>query len=139
MSGNAHMFFKMFAVMAAVVVGTAVAQDFEITRSTIFGGGVMSSTQGGFELSGTIGQPEAGVLSGGDGLTLTGGFWFKEPPCDCNADGGVNLLDFGDLAACVSGPDGGLADPSCACFDLDADDDVDLEDAGEFQRMFSGS
>ena len=135
MSATAHMFLKMLAVVAVIVVGTAMAQDFEITRSTIHGGGVMSSTQGGFELSGTIGQTDAGVLSGGE-LTLTGGFWFKEPPCDCNADGGVNLLDFGDLAACVSGPNGALAAPSCACFDLDADDDVDLKDAGEFQRLF---
>ena len=116
---------------------TTVGQEFEITRSAIDGGGVMFSTQGGFELSGTIGQTDTGVSSGG-GLTLTGGFWFKEPPCDCNADGGVNLFDLSDLASCVSGPDGGLADPSCACFDLDADDDVDLEDAGEFQRLFGG-
>ena len=137
MSDTAHVFFKMLAVMAVVVFGTAVAQDFEITRSTIDGGGVMSSTGGGFDRSGTIGQPDAGVLSGG-GLTLTGGFWLEEPPGDCNSTGGVNLLDFSDLAACVSGPDVGLADSSCACFDLNADDDVDLEDAGKFQRLFGG-
>ncbi len=135
MSGTAHLFLKMLAVMAVVVFGTAVAQDFEITRTTIDGGGVMSSTGGGFDLSGSIGQPDAGVLSGGE-LTLTGGFWFEEPPGDCNSTGGVNLLDFGGLVACVSGPNGGLADPSCACFDLNADDDVDLEDAGKFQRQF---
>lgn len=138
MSGTTDRFFTIFALMAVVVVGTAVAQDFEITRSTIDGGGVMSSTGGDFELSGTIGQPDAGVLSGG-GLTLTGGFWFEEPRDDCNADGGVDLLDHGDFAACLSGPNGGIADSSCACFDLDGDNDVDLEDAGEFQRLFGGA
>jgi hypothetical protein len=99
----------------------------------------MHSAGGTFELSGTIGQPDAGVMTGAGGLTLTGGFWFEEPPHDCNADGGVNLLDFGDLEFCVSGPSGGIADPSCACFDLDRDDDVDLEDVSEFQRRFGGS
>ena len=137
MSDTAHVFFRMLAVMAVVVFGTAVAQEFELPRSSIDGGGSMNSTAGGFQLSGTIGQPDAGVLSGG-GLTLAGGFWFEEPPGDCNSTGGVNLLDFGDLAACVSGPNGGLADPSCACFDLNTDDDVDLEDAGKFQRLFGG-
>ena len=138
MSGNAHVCSKMLAVMAIVVVGAAVAQEISVTRSTIDGGGVMNSTGGGFELSGTIGQPDAGVLSGGDDLTLTGGFWFGQPLFDCNADGGVNLLDFGDLLACVSGPNGGLVTPSCSCFDLDADGDVDLKDAGDFQRLFGG-
>lgn len=139
MSGTAHTFFKMFTVLAVVVVGTAVAQDFEITRSTIDGGGVMSSTGGGFELSGTIGQPDAGVLSSTSGLTLTGGFWFGQSPFDSNEDGGINLFDYRDLEVCASGPDGGLIAPSCVCFDLDGDEDVDLEDVGAFQRMFSGS
>ncbi|UCC31662.1 MAG: hypothetical protein JSU86_05160, partial [Phycisphaerales bacterium] len=55
--------------------GLAVADDFEISRSTIDGGGTMRSTGGDFELSGTIGQPDAGTLSGGD-FELSGGFWF---------------------------------------------------------------
>ncbi len=37
------------------------------------GGGGMS-TGGVYSLSGTIGQPDAGTMSGGD-FTLTGGFW----------------------------------------------------------------
>ena len=117
---------------------SAQGSTIEINRLTIDGGGDMLSVGGGFELSGTIGQPDAGILSGG-GLTLAGGFWFGQSPGDCNTDGAVDLFDYGDFEACASGPDGGLADPSCACFDLDADDDVDLEDAGEFQRLFGGS
>jgi hypothetical protein len=36
------------------------ADDFTISHSTIDCGGVMFSTSGDFELSGTIGQPDAG-------------------------------------------------------------------------------
>ncbi len=129
------------AVLAAGVTQAAgVAEEpvFEINRFTIDAGGTMVSTGGGFELSGTIGQPDTGVLSGGE-LTLSGGFWFGQSPCDCNEDGGINLFDYGDFEACASGPDGGLVAPSCACFDLDGDHDVDLVDYSEFERLFSGS
>lgn len=43
MNDTARMFFKVLAVMGVVVVGTALAGDFEITRSTIGGGGIMRS------------------------------------------------------------------------------------------------
>ena len=121
--------------MVVVLAVVAVGQEYEISRSTIDGGGVMRSPGGDLELSGTIGQPDVGVMAGG-AMTLTGGFWFGEPPNDCNSDGGVNLIDYGDLDACASGPNGGLLPSSCACFDQDADDDVDLKDMGAFQRLF---
>ncbi len=38
----------------------AVADDFDLDRWTIDGGGEMRSVGGGYELSGTIGQPDAG-------------------------------------------------------------------------------
>ena len=132
---------RMHAVLTAsavFIVAAAPAADFEISRSTIDGGGAMRSTGGDLELSGTIGQPDAGAMSGG-AFTLTGGFFFGEPPGDCNSDGGVNLLDYSEFDACASGPDGRLVRSSCACFDQDADEDVDLKDAGAFQRSFGGS
>ena len=110
----------------------------EINRFTIDGGGDMISVGGGFELSGTIGQPDAGVLSGG-GFTLSGGFWFGQSQGDSNGDGGINLFDYAELNACASGPGGEPVAPSCAFFDVDADQDVDLEDVGAFQRLFRGS
>lgn len=70
---------------AIVVVGLTLASsvpasqpaggDFVLARSTIDGGGG-SSTGGGFVLTGTIGQPDAGTQSaaGGD-YALAGGFW----------------------------------------------------------------
>jgi hypothetical protein len=52
-----------------------LAQDgYELSWWTADGGGQMYSIGGGYELGGTIGQPDAGVLTGG-GYTLGGGFW----------------------------------------------------------------
>ena len=49
------------------------AQNYSIDWFTIDGGGGTSSG-GAYSLSGTIGQPDAGILSGG-AYFLTGGFW----------------------------------------------------------------
>ncbi len=62
----------------------ALAQGgYELSWWTVDGGGQTYSSGGGYELGGTIGQPDAGVLSGGD-YTLAGGFWQRgassEPP-----------------------------------------------------------
>ena len=89
------------------------------------------------QLAGTIGQTDAGILSGGD-FELSGGFWLRLAPTDCNEDGEVNLFDYGDLEPCLSGPDGGLLFPDCNCFDLDGDSDVDLHDQARFQTEFTG-
>src|SRR5216117_3127344 len=49
------------------------AQNFSIDWFTIDGGGG-TSTGGVYTVSGTIGQPDAGKMSGGT-YTLDGGFW----------------------------------------------------------------
>ena len=49
------------------------AQSYSIDWFTIDGGGG-TSTGGVFSVSGTIGQPDAGHMSGGN-FTLDGGFW----------------------------------------------------------------
>ncbi len=49
------------------------AQNFSIDWWTVDGGGGVS-TGGVFTLSGTIGQPDAGKMTGGN-YTLEGGFW----------------------------------------------------------------
>ena len=51
----------------------AHAQSVSIPWHTIDGGGG-TSTGGEYGVSGTIGQPDAGVMSGGS-FTLAGGFW----------------------------------------------------------------
>jgi hypothetical protein len=49
------------------------AQSYSIDWSTIDGGGG-TSTGGVYSVTGTIGQPDAGKMSGGN-YTLDGGFW----------------------------------------------------------------
>ena len=111
--------------------------EYEISRSTVDGGGVMRSTGGSFELSGTIGQPDAGVMEGG-GFTLSGGFWFELVPTDCNDDGLVSLFDHETFAPCLLGPGGGIGASPCPCFDVDGDGDITLNDYAQLQTRFTG-
>ncbi len=58
-----------------VVFGAGAASaQFSISRFTVDGGGGAGSSGGFYALSGTIGQPDAGRLSGAN-FTLNGGFW----------------------------------------------------------------
>ena len=50
--------------------------QFDITWFTVDSGGHTFSTGGSFQLGGTCGQPDAGVLTGGN-FTLSGGFWLQ--------------------------------------------------------------
>jgi hypothetical protein len=66
-------------LLAALLLLASVARaqsggGYDLTWSTIDGGGYTFSEGGGYSLGGTVGQPDAGVLSGGD-YTLAGGFW----------------------------------------------------------------
>lgn len=127
---------KMFILMGVVIV-PVLAQEFQISRRTVDGGGAMNSTDGNFELSGTIGQPDAGSMSGGN-FILMGGFWFESAQGDCNTDGEVNLADYDDLASCLAGPDSNLNSTACQCYDADSDSDVDLRDMARFMGGFLG-
>jgi hypothetical protein len=85
--------------ISAVIVGAlslsltaALAQEFgpgafDLTWNTIDNGGG-TSTGGGFELAGTIGQPDAGVTLIGGTFEVRGGFWAGgvEPVDTCPAD-----------------------------------------------------
>ncbi|MGQ9493531.1 MAG: hypothetical protein ACUVR2_07190 [Anaerolineae bacterium] len=65
------------ALLGLALAGLAQAQSgggYDLTWNTIDGGGYTFSTGGGYALGGTIGQADAGTLSGG-GYTLAGGFW----------------------------------------------------------------
>jgi hypothetical protein len=122
-------------VLLSASMGIAFA-DYTIDWYTVDGGGLTFSTGGNYELSGTVGQPDAGEMTGGT-YTLTGGFWFGQMPGDCDYDGDVDLDDFADFEACLLGPGGGLG-PDCNCFDLDGSGDVDLGDFAVFQEAFTG-
>ena len=91
-------------LMILLVPTKAMAQSgdgYDLTWHTIDGGGFMWSQGDGYELGGTIGQPDVG-MSTAEGYTLTGGFWAgivehgEAPPCseyDLNQDGFIDLDD----------------------------------------------
>jgi hypothetical protein len=68
-------YFSRIAVVAALLLPAgALAQNYNINWYKVSGGGG-TSTGGAYQVSGTIGQPDAsGALTGGD-YSLTGGFW----------------------------------------------------------------
>jgi len=63
----------LFIVLVVVPVLAQTGGLFDLSWSTVDGGGV-SSSGGSFALGGTAGQPDAGVSAGGT-FTLGGGFW----------------------------------------------------------------
>ena len=84
------------ATLTLALAPAALAGDFAIDSWTVDGGGEMFSTGGDFSLGGTIGQADAGVMTGGD-FELQGGFWAVAAapcdPCDTDCDGMVNAFD----------------------------------------------
>jgi len=69
---------RYLLVISILVVFTLAASALELTDSqilrwTVDGGGGQSNG-GGYTLTGTIGQPDTGVMRG-EGYTLGGGFW----------------------------------------------------------------
>ena len=128
---------------AACLVASAWSgePEFEITRSTVDGGGVMRSTGDDLELSGTIGQFDASSaapkLTGGE-FELTGGFWMQIPLGDCEDDGDVDLRDHRGFTDCATGPGGGPPRSECRCFDVNRDGQVDMADFAVIQTTHTG-
>lgn len=60
--------------MAASVALAQSGGDFDLSWWTVDGGGGTASSGESYTLVGTVGQPDAGTLSGGN-YTLAGGFW----------------------------------------------------------------
>jgi hypothetical protein len=131
--------FGLIIGIVFVMATASVASAVEITNNsfTIDGGGGNMSA-GSFELRGTIGQPDAGVLTGGE-FALNGGFWAPAPDFegDCDGDGDVDLFDAQLLIGCTTGP-GIAVGLECMCSDYDADGDVDVIDFGQLQVLFTG-
>jgi hypothetical protein len=105
--GTKRIFVPSWLMLALASIALAQSGGGnELTWSTIDSGGVVWSAGGYFELSGTIGQPDAGppvdtgVLASGD-IMVTGGFWFEIPVGDC--DGDVDLRDFAALQNSFAG------------------------------------
>jgi hypothetical protein len=67
------------ALLLLLLLGTtglaaANGSEYTLTRWTVDGGGITNRTVGEYTLSGTIGQPDAGLLADDD-YALGGGFW----------------------------------------------------------------
>jgi len=64
----------LVTIVLLLAASTALAwPGFDVSWWTVDGGGGAASG-GSYTLTGAIGQPDAGVLTGGD-YTLGGGFW----------------------------------------------------------------
>ncbi len=57
---------------------------------------------------------------------------------DSDNDGDLDLTDFDAFAACLDGPAAGLTS-GCACFDLNGDGNIELNDYSTLQEMFTRS
>jgi hypothetical protein len=76
-----HALSLLAVMLALLLIGTAsiasaqTGGGYDLTWSTLDGGGAMFSTGGGYALGGTIGQPDVHWILAGGGYTLGGGFW----------------------------------------------------------------
>lgn len=67
--------FAFAPLLLCAVSGAAqTGGPYDLHWNTIDGGGTTNATGGAYVLSATIGQPDAGTLSGGS-YVLSGGFW----------------------------------------------------------------
>ena len=112
---------KRFSIKLVLLVFTSVCfADYSIDWHTIDGGGGTSSG-GPYQLTGTIGQADAGYHDEAP-YELLGGFWVGGPRCI------VNLEDFATFAAwwletsCDAGND------YCGGADLVGEDGVNIDD-----------
>jgi len=95
------------AGLALLAVRAARADGFSLDWYTIDAGGDMWTTGADYELSGTVGQTDAGVVIAGGGFELTGGFWAGVPPFalgDLNCDGNVNNFDIDPFVLALTNP-----------------------------------
>jgi hypothetical protein len=69
----------LVCLVALLASGVALATaGYDLSWWTVDGGGTTTSSSGSYTLGGAIGQPDAGLMSGGD-YTLSGGFWGAGP------------------------------------------------------------
>ena len=132
--------------MALSCVTAAIADDFELDWFTTDAGGDMWTTGGELELSGTIGQPEAGAMSGGD-FELAGGFWPGVPGepqfqvGDLNCDGNLDAFDIDPFVLALTDPDGYEQQyPDCdrMLADCNGDGEIDAFDIDPFVELLTG-
>lgn len=123
-------------LIAATLAASAAHAQLAIDWHSIDGGGG-TSFAGDFTLSGTIGQPDAGTLIGGD-FVLIGGFHAAAAPfCigDVTGDSQVSLTDLAILLSNF----GTVGDVDLSDGDLNNDDRVNLTDLATLLANFGTS
>jgi hypothetical protein len=127
---------RLVCVAALVVAGLAVGAaegQYSVVWWTVDGGGALASAGGTFTLAGTVGQPDAGVMTGGT-YTLTGGFWVGAAvPAICTGDGNCDgLINWRDIDYLIAGQNDNVSawtalfaapGPSCNLLNLDTSGD----------------
>ncbi|MFQ5491987.1 MAG: FG-GAP-like repeat-containing protein, partial [Phycisphaerae bacterium] len=83
------------------------------------------------------GSPDACDISGGGSSDVNVNTIPDEcdPKGDYNSDGAINLTDWAQWPACLTGPGNGPYPTGCVLFDSEDDNDVDLRDYGQMQRI----
>lgn len=129
--------YGLLAPGAALAVAVAAQADLVLDRFTCSAGAGWSFG-GGYELVGTVGQADAGVLAGGP-FVLMGGFWSGTEatwtPGDPNCDGAVNFDDIDPFLLALSGGAAyEAAYPHCRRLngDCNRDGTVDFDDIDAF-------
>lgn len=128
--------YAMSTAVALVFMQSALIADlYEAPWFTIDCGGVTpsgASLGDGFALAGTIGQSDAGYMTGGS-FEVIGGFWQSAAPtstCVCpgdmNGDGRRDGVDIQGFVDCLAN------DGSCTCADADGVNGVTLADVMQF-------
>jgi len=130
----------IMTVALGLAASSAAAQD-NIPWYTIDGGGGFCSG-GEYTLEdGTIGQPDAGEMTGG-GYTLLGGYWNTtgNEPCDSidfNNDGlSPDTADIDDFLSVFSGGPCSTA-PVPGCNDIDFNNDLLFPDTADIDALLS--
>ncbi|MCA9254312.1 MAG: hypothetical protein KDA33_01685 [Phycisphaerales bacterium] len=120
-------------VMVCIAVAPATLADvYTLSRYTVDGGGGRSAGAG-FELTGSVGQHDAGPAAGpmsGAGFEIRGGFWAASESCSCpgdmNGDGARNGADIQQFVSCL------IMDNGCSCADVDSMAGVTMDDVVVF-------
>ena len=136
----AHTRLLIGCVLLLGVTSAAFAAEYEIPWNTIDGGGGTWSLGAGYELGGTIGQPDANTVEmTGGGFSLIGGFWAgAAPPTPCFGDlDGDNLVGLSDLQILLSAYGSQAGEPNWQpAADLDGNGIVDLADLQQLLTVY---
>ena len=125
--------FNLIIASLAFATAGASAQSFDVAWFSIdAGAAVLTDAGGDLEMSVTVGQPDAGFLSGGE-FEMTGGVSaISSPcdPCDVNCDGVIDAYDIEPFIDLLVGPNP-LRCSSCAG-DANGDSVIDAFDIEPF-------